>query len=223
MHTVNQGCVPQSTYQLEYGHYRSSPCHQPIGDYELRVAWFSISMHACGSVRIVMVLQLFRPPELHYNPFQHNAFSQSSFEKKIECTTSNPSSTYMTYPVNHDFGPSSTFKMYWVCQNFKRFSQTPSAHKKKFYRHLRLVAGFVTDFCFPISVTSCGYHITSTSVKLTMLKRRFYNIPENVCMSLFKVKKLVAHSMYNGQALTGLIKSVSLFIDCVECCGNLIE
>ena len=97
------------------------------------------------------------------------------------------------------------------------------AHTKKCYRHLRLVAGFVTDFCFPISVTSCGYHITSTSVKLTMLKRRFYNIPENVCMSLFKVKKLVAHSMYNGQALMGLIKSASLFIDCVECCGNFIE
>ena len=35
-------------------------------------------------------------------------------------------------------------------------------------------------------------------------------------MSLVEVKKIVAHSMHNGQVLMGLIKSASLFIDCVE-------
>jgi len=30
-------------------------------DHEKRVAWFSISMHACGSVPVVMVLRLAAP------------------------------------------------------------------------------------------------------------------------------------------------------------------
>ena len=36
-------------------------------DHKKRVAWFSFSMHACGSVPIVMVVR-FGPPELCYQP-----------------------------------------------------------------------------------------------------------------------------------------------------------
>ena len=33
----------------------------------------------------------------------------------------------------------------------------------------------------PFTVTSHGYQITSTSAKLTALKRHFYDLSENVC------------------------------------------
>ena len=69
MSTVNQGCMPQSAYQLEFGRhvaqcYGCRWAHMPTiytashVDCEKRVAWFSISMHAFISVAIVMGLRL---------------------------------------------------------------------------------------------------------------------------------------------------------------------
>ena len=59
--------MPQSTYSLDYGHHVAQRHHgccrlyTPMihavshVDHEKRVAWFSISMHACGSVPMFIV------------------------------------------------------------------------------------------------------------------------------------------------------------------------
>lgn len=78
--------------------------------------------------------------------------------------------------VHHGFCSSGAYMMYWVCQNFKRFSLTPGTLEKLLSApeiHRRFFERLLISHCCSWHQMDIKLQYASTSVKLTTLKEHF--------------------------------------------------